>query len=113
MFQLEACVNLRSIFAALEKDGEETRVVGGALRNALIARPVHEIDLATTLLPKAIAARATFLHLFLVSVAGLLLSAQQGYCAEIKRVDRPACRLLLQGPIERGDLDRLESSARA
>ncbi len=51
--------DLRSIFAALEKDGEETRVVGGALRNALIAWPVQEIDLATTLLPKAIAARAT------------------------------------------------------
>jgi poly(A) polymerase len=50
--------DLRTILAALEKDGEETRIVGGALRNALIALPVREIDLATTLLPKAIAACA-------------------------------------------------------
>ncbi len=50
---------LRSIFAALDKAGEETRVVGGALRNALFQRPVQEIDLATTLTPEAIATSAT------------------------------------------------------
>ncbi|MGH6819816.1 MAG: CCA tRNA nucleotidyltransferase, partial [Methylocella sp.] len=33
--------------------------VGGALRNALLGRPVHEIDLATALVPEAIMARAT------------------------------------------------------
>ncbi|MCI0466872.1 MAG: CCA tRNA nucleotidyltransferase [Beijerinckiaceae bacterium] len=49
---------LRSVFAALEKAGEETRVVGGALRNALLKRPVNEIDLATTLAPEAIMERA-------------------------------------------------------
>jgi poly(A) polymerase len=49
---------LLRVFAALDQDGEETRVVGGALRNALLGRPVHEIDLATTLVPKAIIARA-------------------------------------------------------
>jgi poly(A) polymerase len=51
--------DLRRIFAALDKQGEETRVVGGALRNALFQRPVQEIDLATTLLPEAVAASAT------------------------------------------------------
>lgn len=51
--------DLRGVFAALDKEGEETRVVGGALRNALLERPVHEIDLATTLMPEAIAAHAT------------------------------------------------------
>jgi poly(A) polymerase len=51
--------DLRSIFAALDKEGEETRIVGGALRNALFQRPVQEIDLATTLTPEAIAAHAT------------------------------------------------------
>ena len=55
---LEAA-DLQSIFAALDKEGEETRVVGGALRNALLQRPVQEIDLATTLTPEAIAAHAT------------------------------------------------------
>src|SRR2546430_5809551 len=34
---------LRSVLAALDHEGEETRIVGGALRNALLGRPVHEI----------------------------------------------------------------------
>jgi poly(A) polymerase len=51
--------DLLGVFAALAQEGEETRIVGGALRNALLGRPVHEIDLATTLVPKAIMARAT------------------------------------------------------
>lgn len=50
--------NLVRIFAALDREGEETRIVGGALRNALFDRPVHEVDLATTLVPDAIIAQA-------------------------------------------------------
>ena len=49
---------LLGVVAALAQEGEETRIVGGALRNALVGRPVHEIDLATTLVPKALMARA-------------------------------------------------------
>ncbi|WOJ90177.1 CCA tRNA nucleotidyltransferase [Methylocapsa polymorpha] len=49
---------LVQIFAALDKDGDETRIVGGALRNALFGRPVHEIDLATTAAPETVMARA-------------------------------------------------------
>ena len=49
---------LLSVFAALDHEGEETRIVGGALRDALFGRPPHEIDLATTLLPEAVMARA-------------------------------------------------------
>ncbi|MFZ0495570.1 MAG: CCA tRNA nucleotidyltransferase [Methylocella sp.] len=51
--------DLLGALAALDQDGEETRIVGGALRNALLGRPVHEIDLATTLVPEAVMARAT------------------------------------------------------
>jgi poly(A) polymerase len=51
--------DLLSVLAALDQEGEETRIVGGALRNVLLGRPVHEIDLATTLLPQAVMARAT------------------------------------------------------
>ena len=47
---------LRGVFAALSQPGEETRIVGGALRDALFGRTVHEIDLATTLLPEAVMA---------------------------------------------------------
>src|SRR5450631_237707 len=49
---------LRSVFAALDLEGEETRVVGGALRDALSGRTVREIDLTTTLLPETVMARA-------------------------------------------------------
>ena len=37
--------------------GEETRIVGGAVRNALLGRPVTEVDCATTALPDAIVER--------------------------------------------------------
>jgi poly(A) polymerase len=50
---------LLGVLAALAQEGEETRIVGGALRNPLLGRPVREIDLATTLLPEAVMARAT------------------------------------------------------
>ena len=49
---------LLSVLSALDQEGEEIRIVGGALRNALLGRPAREIDLATTLLPEAITARA-------------------------------------------------------
>jgi poly(A) polymerase len=51
--------SLLGVLAALDQEGEETRIVGGALRNALLGRPAREIDLATTLLPEAVMARAT------------------------------------------------------
>jgi poly(A) polymerase len=50
--------SVRSVIAALDEPGEETRIVGGALRNALLGRPVHEIDFATTVLPDGIIAKA-------------------------------------------------------
>ncbi len=49
---------LRGVFAALSQSGEETRIVGGALRDVLFGRAVREIDLATTLLPEAVMALA-------------------------------------------------------
>ncbi|KMO41867.1 poly(A) polymerase [Methylobacterium tarhaniae] len=49
---------LARVLAALEGPGEETRLVGGAVRDALLGRPVADIDLATTRLPEAVVARA-------------------------------------------------------
>ena len=49
---------LATLFAALAKTGAETRVVGGAVRDALLGLPPHEIDLATTALPDAVLAAA-------------------------------------------------------
>ncbi|MFP5076736.1 CCA tRNA nucleotidyltransferase [Rhizobium sp. YIM 134829] len=49
---------LRRIFALLNAEGGEVRVVGGAVRNALMGRDVTEVDLATTLRPEEVVARA-------------------------------------------------------
>ena len=42
---------ISKVFAAIAKGGAEARVVGGAVRNALIDWPVKEVDIATTALP--------------------------------------------------------------
>ena len=41
------------VFAALEAEGAEARIVGGAVRNALMGLPVKDVDMATTALPAA------------------------------------------------------------
>lgn len=42
------------LFHALRATGGETRIVGGAVRDALMGRHPHEIDLTTTALPEAV-----------------------------------------------------------
>lgn len=49
---------LRRVLDAIDAGGAETRVVGGAVRNALMGRPVADIDCATTALPQDVAERA-------------------------------------------------------
>jgi len=46
------------LLALLDCDGEEARVVGGAVRNALLELPVGEIDVATTASPEEVMRRA-------------------------------------------------------
>lgn len=43
---------LRALFDALNRDGGEARVVGGAVRNSLLGTRVSDVDLATTHLPQ-------------------------------------------------------------
>jgi poly(A) polymerase len=45
---------LRRLLEAFNDGREETRIVGGAVRNALLGRPVLEVDCATTAAPDAI-----------------------------------------------------------
>ena len=49
---------LRRVFDLLNADGGEVRVVGGAVRNSLMGLAVADIDMATTLLPEEVVARA-------------------------------------------------------
>lgn len=49
---------LTQLLAVLNRDGEEARVVGGAVRNALLGEAVADWDIATTALPAVTEARA-------------------------------------------------------
>ena len=49
---------LRDILAALDSEGEEARVVGGAVRNALLGEPHGDTDIATTAPPSEVIRRA-------------------------------------------------------
>jgi poly(A) polymerase len=50
---------LPRLLDALDRDGEEARVVGGAVRNTLLGEPAGDIDLATTALPDEVMRRAS------------------------------------------------------
>src|SRR5262249_2407201 len=50
----------------LEAEGDEARIVGGAVRNTLLGKPVGDVDFATTALPDAVARRATAVGLEVV-----------------------------------------------
>ena len=49
---------LSRVLTILDCDGEEARVVGGAVRNALMGLPIHEVDIATTAVPDEVVRRA-------------------------------------------------------
>ena len=49
---------LARLIGVLDGDGEEARVVGGAVRNALLGEPIGEFDVATTALPAEVIRRA-------------------------------------------------------
>jgi poly(A) polymerase len=50
---------LAQLLDVLGRDGEEARVVGGAVRNALLGEPISEFDVATTAIPQEVIRCAT------------------------------------------------------
>ena len=48
---------LARVLALLDGDGEQARVIGGAVRNALMGLPVGETDIATTAIPDEVIRR--------------------------------------------------------
>src|SRR5262249_20597775 len=46
------------VLELLNENGEEARVVGGAVRNALLGIPIGDVDIATTALPGEVIRRA-------------------------------------------------------
>ena len=55
----EAGIERIIYFSVLKAETEETRIVGGAVRDALLGYVSSDVDLATTLLPKEVMRRAT------------------------------------------------------
>lgn len=49
---------LQKLLAVLNADGEEARIAGGAVRNALLGQAVADVDIATTNLPEETVRRA-------------------------------------------------------
>lgn len=49
---------VRQVLELLSTDGEEARVIGGAVRNTLMRLPVADVDVATTAVPETVIARA-------------------------------------------------------
>ena len=50
--------DLQRLLAALSQDGDEARIAGGAVRNALLGKAVSDIDIATTTTPDETEKRA-------------------------------------------------------
>ena len=50
---------LPRLLDVLDRDGEEARVVGGAVRNELLGEPIAEIDVATTAVPDEVVKRVS------------------------------------------------------
>ncbi|GAA5097570.1 CCA tRNA nucleotidyltransferase [Bartonella acomydis] len=50
--------DIQTLLRVLSLDGEEARIVGGAVRNQLLGQTICDIDIATTCLPQQIIARA-------------------------------------------------------
>jgi poly(A) polymerase len=50
---------LARLLDVLDRDAEEARVIGGAVRNALLGEPIHEYDVATTADPVEVIDRAS------------------------------------------------------
>jgi poly(A) polymerase len=49
---------VQQVLTLLSSEGEEARVIGGAVRNTLMGLPVADIDIATTATPETVIARA-------------------------------------------------------
>ncbi|WP_144755468.1 CCA tRNA nucleotidyltransferase [Bartonella saheliensis] len=49
--------DVQTLLRILSLEGEEARIVGGAVRNQLLGQPISDIDIATTCLPQQIIAR--------------------------------------------------------
>ena len=50
---------VQALLAMLNREGEQARVIGGAVRNALLGLPIADVDICTTATPDTVIARAS------------------------------------------------------
>ncbi|WP_105984655.1 MULTISPECIES: CCA tRNA nucleotidyltransferase [unclassified Brucella] len=82
---------LQALFTALNRDGGEARVVGGAVRNTLLGTGVSDVDLATTHLPEEtvrLAREAGFKPVPTGMEHGTITVVVQGYPFEVTTLRR-------------------------
>ncbi|UWF58406.1 CCA tRNA nucleotidyltransferase [Brucella sp. 2716] len=82
---------LQALFTALNRDGGEARVVGGAVRNTLLGTRVSDVDLATTHLPEEtvrLASEAGFKPVPTGMEHGTITVVVQGYPFEVTTLRR-------------------------
>lgn len=81
----------RTLLAALDAGAGETRLVGGAVRDALLGLPIKDIDLATRLLPHEVMRRLTEAGLKAVPTGlahGTVTAVAPGLVAEVTTLRR-------------------------
>ena len=49
---------LHRLLAVLSSEGDQALIVGGAVRNSLMGYPIGDVDIATTVRPEKVIARA-------------------------------------------------------
>ncbi|ENT05339.1 CCA tRNA nucleotidyltransferase [Brucella sp. 63/311] len=82
---------LQALFTALNRDGGEARVVGGAVRNTLLGTGVSDVDLATTHLPEEtvrLASESGFKPVPTGMEHGTITVVVQGYPFEVTTLRR-------------------------
>ncbi|ABQ61422.1 polyA polymerase family protein [Brucella ovis ATCC 25840] len=82
---------MQALFTALNRDGGEARVVGGAVRNTLLGTGVSDVDLATTHLPEEtvrLASEAGFKPVPTGMEHGTITVVVQGYPFEVTTLRR-------------------------
>ena len=78
--------DVQELLALLNDEGGRTMIVGGAVRNALLDRDVVDVDLATTLRPEEVMARAQSANIKSVATGlehGTLTLVKQGHAFEV------------------------------
>ena len=84
-------LSLRRVIDALRTDGQSPRIVGGAVRDALLGIEVADVDIATPLVPKEVIRRLEAAHVKAVPTGidhGTITAVADGHTFEVTTLRR-------------------------